>query len=436
MLPTVAPSQIPATPVGTQTRWIIQQLAASSGPSAAEAQEHFDATFLKQVSAGQVSAVFDQLRAQGSYTLNGFGGTAASADATLTGKNNQRFLMTVVVDSAGLISGLLLKPGRPLPTVTSLSDLDSALKSLGVNASASVFTVSNTNTCTATHSFGDQNAHPLGSMFKLYVLGAVVQAVKDGKLSWDQQLTVSKDVKSLPSGQLQDAPDGTKVTVQHAAELMISVSDNTAADMLIGAVGGPAVEKAVVATGASHQALLTPFLKTRQMFDLDGDATLRTAWARTAAGLINTQTGAVMAPSAAQVATREQILTQLPAGPPSISGLGGKPGWTDGLEWYASAVDLCRAHAALQAMAATPAGKPVQQILSKNPGVDVGTGWKYVAYKGGSDTGVLGGSWYLQAKDGSSRVLVMQLSSTDATKIPDDEWFAVALGGAIRSLTP
>lgn len=323
MLPTVAPSQIPATPVGTQTRWIIQQLAASSGPSAAEAQEHFDATFLKQVSAGQVSAVFDQLRAQGSYTLNGFGGTAASADATLTGKNNQRFLMTVVVDSAGLISGLLLKPGRPLPTVTSLSDLDSALKSLGVNASASVFTVSNTNTCTATHSFGDQNAHPLGSMFKLYVLGAVVQAVKDGKLSWDQQLTVSKDVKSLPSGQLQDAPDGTKVTVQHAAKLMISVSDNTAADMLIGAVGGPAVEKVVVATGASHQALLTPFLKTRQMFDLDGDATLRTAWARTAAGLINTQTGAVMAPSAAQVATREQILTQLPAGPPSISGLGG-----------------------------------------------------------------------------------------------------------------
>ncbi|MGI8414804.1 MAG: serine hydrolase [Nakamurella sp.] len=413
----------------------MQQLAASSGPSAAEAQQHFDATFLKQAPAAQLSAIFDQLRANGPYALNGFGGTTASAQATLTGKGSQRYLMSIAVDSAGLISGLLVKPGRPLPTVNSLTDLDSALKSVGINASESVFTVGNAASCTTTHSFGDQSAHPLGSMFKLYVLGAVVQAVKDGRLSWDKKLTVSKDVKSLPSGQLQDAPDGTKVTVQHAAELMISISDNTAADMLIAAVGRPAVEKAVVAMHASHPTLLTPFLTTRQMFTLDGDPQLRAAWARTTSGLINPQTGAVAPPAAAQVTAREKVLTQLPAGPPSISGLSGKPGWTDGLEWYASATDLCRAHAALQAMAATPAGKPVQQILSKNPGVDVGTAWKYVAFKGGSDNGVLGGSGYLQAKDGSSRVLVAQLSSKDASKIPDDEWFAVALGGAIRSLS-
>ncbi|MGI8592204.1 MAG: serine hydrolase [Nakamurella sp.] len=215
---------------------------------------------------------------------------------------------------------------------------------------------------------------------------------------------------------------------------MISISDNTAADMLIGAVGRPAVEKAVAAMGAKNPTLLTPFLSIRQIFTLDGDATLRTARAETETDLIDPQTGAVTPPSAAQVIARKKLLAKIPASMPAVGALGGQPGWLGGLEWYASGADLCRAHAALQAMATTPAGRPVRQIPSKNPGLDLGTAWKYAASKGGSDTGVLGGSWYLQAKDGSGRVLVVQLSSTDAAKVPDDQWFAVALGGAIRSL--
>ena len=88
----------------------------------------------------------------------------------------------------------------------------------------------------------------------------------------------------------------------------------------------------------------------------------------------------------------------------------------------------------MQAAAASPAGEPLRRILSLNPGVDVGASWRYVAFKGGSDTGVLGGSWYLEKADGSRQVLVVQLSSADAAKIPDDEWFATAVGGAISGL--
>ena len=85
-------------------------------------------------------------------------------------------------------------------------------------------------------------------------------------------------------------------------------------------------------------------------------------------------------------------------------------------------------------MAATAAGRPVRQILARNPGVGVGTGWRYVAFKGGSDNGVLAGSWYLECRDGRRQVLVVQLSATDAPAIPDDQWFAVAVEGAIRSI--
>jgi beta-lactamase class A len=77
---------------------------------------------------------------------------------------------------------------------------------------------------------------------KLYVLHALGDAVAAGKLSWDQPLTVTAQLKSLPSGVLQYEPEGTQISVLDAAAKMISISDNTAADMLIHLVGRSAVE--------------------------------------------------------------------------------------------------------------------------------------------------------------------------------------------------
>jgi beta-lactamase class A len=58
------------------------------------------------------------------------------------------------------------------------------------------------------------------------------------------------------SGTLQDLPDGTKLTVEQAAVKMISVSDNTAADMLLKLVGRAAVEEQVRAW-SNHASLVT-----------------------------------------------------------------------------------------------------------------------------------------------------------------------------------
>jgi len=61
----------------------------------------------------------------------------------------------------------------------------------------------------------------------------------------NQSLTITAQLKSLPSGELQTKPDGTQISVQDVATKMISISDNTAADMLISLVGRPAVEAAL-----------------------------------------------------------------------------------------------------------------------------------------------------------------------------------------------
>ena len=52
---------------------------------------------------------------------------------------------------------------------------------------------------------------------------------------------------------------------------MISVSDNTATDMLINLVGRSAVEAALTATGMASPALDRPFLTTREIFILKLD---------------------------------------------------------------------------------------------------------------------------------------------------------------------
>ena len=92
------------------------------------------------------------------------------------------------------------------------------------------------------HSIDPGTAAPLGSAFKLYVLDALGEAVAAGKVRWDQPLTVTAQVKGLPPGELQTEPVGTRVPVLDAAGKMISLSDNTAADMLTSLVGRSAVE--------------------------------------------------------------------------------------------------------------------------------------------------------------------------------------------------
>ncbi|WP_316310806.1 serine hydrolase, partial [Clavibacter michiganensis] len=75
---------------------------------------------------------------------------------------------------------------------------------------------------------------------------APARAAAEGRLAWHDPLPVPADVRGLPSGERQNAPPGTVVGVRDTAEKMIAISDNTATDMLIQAVGREAVEAALV----------------------------------------------------------------------------------------------------------------------------------------------------------------------------------------------
>ena len=79
---------------------------------------------------------------------------------------------------------------------------------------------------------GDET-FPTASLIKVPVLVTVLDLVEQRKLSLDDPLTVLKIDKVPGSGQLQFLHDNATITVRDAAWLMITLSDNTATNLLL-----------------------------------------------------------------------------------------------------------------------------------------------------------------------------------------------------------
>lgn len=71
---------------------------------------------------------------------------------------------------------------------------------------------------------------PLGSVFKLYVLGALTDAIADGRFSWQQTFPVREDHTSLPSGVMHTWQPGKMVSLYDYADHMIRISADRRVD--------------------------------------------------------------------------------------------------------------------------------------------------------------------------------------------------------------
>jgi len=93
-----------------------------------------------------------------------------------------------------------------------------------------------------------------------------------------------------------------------------------------------------------------------------------------------------------------------------------------GAEWYGSAADICRVHAALQTAAIGPAA-PVRDILSATPGIDLNqSNWRYIGAKGGNLPGDLTFSWYAEDRTGQAWVVSFQLNWQKYRSLAAAEW--------------
>ena len=401
-----APSvSIPSTPAGDAAQSVIDILDSDEESTVEEWESLLAEDFLAAVSAQEVTDLVNtNLRPARPFTITDYRGTETQATVTLAGKIGEPFAMSLTLGSDGKFTGLLFAPASESEweEPASLDEVSERLQELPGELSALVIRDGET-----LIELGADESAPLGSIFKLYVLLAVGEAVENGTLSWDDELTVTDELRSLPSGDLQDEPAGTTVSVQEAALKMISISDNTATDMLLESVGRDAVERVVETTGHHDPAAMRPFLSTRALFELEwGGAGYRDRWV------------------AGDEAERLEVLTELESAPIDVDVMDvvGDPAWSDGLDWFASASDIVAAHQALQDLDSPE----IDAIMSENPGVDPGD-WPYAAFKGGSSLGVLTGSWFLEDGDRTASVVFLfRGDDTEAVASGSQELFGLA----------
>jgi beta-lactamase class A len=79
---------------------------------------------------------------------------------------------------------------------------------------------------------------PAASTIKVPILVAFFQDVDAGKIRLDEMLTMQQEMVAGGSGNFQFKPIGTQYTALEVATKMITISDNTATNMLIARLGG------------------------------------------------------------------------------------------------------------------------------------------------------------------------------------------------------
>ncbi len=303
-----------------------------------------------------------------------------SAEAVMKNGYIIPVLLTIETQAPYLIAGLFLRP--PVKAVASLESLQKEFATLGGQVSFMAMNVGGGSIASAINT---SERLPVGSTFKLYVLGEIVRAVREKEHKWTDIVRLDSSWRSLPSGRLHTWPHGSPMTLHSLAAMMISESDNTATDALIRLLGPARVASQMSAMGNDRPEINVPFLTTLQAFKLKyADVGL----GRQYAGAGHDERVQILSRVDSTIA-RDSIM---PASAPVLA---------DSIEWFATVAELCRAMDWLRREAVMQNDMTALDILGINPGVAVGRSWKRVCYKGGSEPGVINMTFLLEHLDGS-----------------------------------
>ena len=425
--------------------------------------------------------------------------TSAGPDGATAEERTYLSVFLVTEEDSGKIAGLIFAPAgnpqqqdpdAPGQQPQSWDDLDNKMQGMQGDISFGAFELiardeelPNPNIATepdkptitvtryrpvAVYEFGEDRRLAIGSTFKLYILAALAREVEAGRMNWTDELAIEDAKKSLPSGEMQDLPAGTKHPLEHFAEKMISISDNTATDHLLHHLTRTKVE-AVFKELNSNPDKSLPFLSTREMFALklglkpalppaaqpnpqpkpaNNDANIedqnqeddQDEHPRFVLPLTETYIAAPLNapapenpndnPNGNNPTTRASILTTIAQSPINADAAikWTAPRYIREVEWFATARDCAKAMAELHTLEQrSPRLAPLSAILRKNPGLPAAeltpkglpaNTWKSIAYKGGSEPGVLNLTFLLTRSDDKVYCLSVGINDPSA---PIDE---------------
>ena len=239
LAPAPAAAQTPVTPAQA-----LERLFTSPEVSG----DWFEPEFLAQVPLPRVRAIIGAYRDQ----LGAFQDASPQGQAFLARFERGSVRVTVSLRDDRRFSGLLLGSPRFNDKALAYRNGLTAIRALPGDVS---FLLSKDDE--TVDSIQPDRRLAVGSAFKLAVLSALKEQIAAGKHSWVEVVHLRPEWKTLPTGVLQNWPDGAALTIETMASQMISISDNTATDGLIDIVGRDAVQR----YGPGND----PFLTTREL---------------------------------------------------------------------------------------------------------------------------------------------------------------------------
>ncbi len=290
--------------------------------------------------------------------------------------------MHIGIEESGnhLINSLLFGPGTPL--LKSLDEVATKMSKLRGVTGFLAAKLSMTG-IEPIAKWNPDTSLALGSAFKLYVLATLLKEINSGTRHWSDVIYLDSASRAFPSGQMHAWPIGSPVTLATAATLMISISDNTATDLLIHTLGRKNIEAMLREAGNSHADRDIPFLTTLEMFKLkSNDCKMGKQYVE----LLQTMRSSYLDEHVAKF-------------PRDSVAFGGGVAMIDKIEWFASPNDIANVLKYIRDHSTTSEGAHVRDILAVNAGLSIEKSkWEYIGYKGGSEPGVLNLSYLLRSR--------------------------------------
>jgi beta-lactamase class A len=364
----------------------------------------FTPSFLQEVPADQVIALFAQLRAQHGAPQSVASMTPADATAqALVIIRYERALLhfQIYVGGDGKISGL--RYVNATVENDNFARIGNVISSLPGSVAWGVFRLDQDGVPALLSGTQAQADMAVGSSFKLTILATLDDDIRHGRANWADIVRI--DRQSVPFSGILAWPMGAPMTVHTLATLMISESDNRATDILLHHLGREHVEAFARAHGGLSGPHAYPLLSTLEATALKNPVLgpVRDAWLTGS----EADRRRSLARSAARLTPENvdyAIFTQAPADITTI-------------EWFASPQSIAQ----LLGWLARNASAETRAILAINPGIPAAAAheWSYVGYKGGSEPGVM--AMNLLLRNSAGQYFVVATAWNNPTAVVDDD---------------
>lgn len=349
--------------------------------------DYFASNFLQAIPTRQLDQIITGVNAQYGKAVSIHSIAPNDRNSGIIKLNFEKATATIemVVNPSApfLVSGLLVKGFEVIGD--DYSGIEREISALPGKAGFAIHRLRNRQAPSMVREFRGSDQFAIGSTFKLYILAELAAQIESGRLRWNDVAPLAP--KSSTLGGTEKWPEGSPLSLQSLATLMISVSDNNATDALIAFLGRQNIEARVRSIGHDDINKIIPFLSTAEVFSLKMRANdrLRSDFLRASE---NEQQN-IIARNKNRLSIRNYNAREFASGPLYI----------DDIEWFASSTDIARIFETLR-QSRDPI---VKKILSLNSGIgsnDAGK-WNYLGYKGGSEPGVISMSFLVQSRQGT-----------------------------------